>query len=331
MRYAILIVVMLISLGEVNGQGKILTSQYFQNLPAYSPAFTGAHDFLDIRTGFRKQWAGYSGAPQTGYISAYGALYPGHNRHQKHSLRVSDPSEYEGTKKNTGSKLGIGGYILSDQAGSLKLLESMLSVAAHIPVADHKYLSLGMSTGITNNRVDLEDLTVIDPINDPTYLSYVNSGNSNTFLNMSASIGYYSDRFYVSYGMMQLVNSLLSGNDEVNNEGASVRHNILAGFRIHMTDKLELLPNVFYRLEKNASSFFDVGARLRYNKNLTGGLAYRNDDTYIMMLGLTMSDKISLGYSYEYKTASTSQFNNSSHEIVLGIKLFNYAKYTPMW
>ena len=46
-RLYILLIVLLAFGSESFGQGKVVLGQYFQNLPAFSPAFTGANDFLD--------------------------------------------------------------------------------------------------------------------------------------------------------------------------------------------------------------------------------------------------------------------------------------------
>ncbi|MEQ8581423.1 MAG: PorP/SprF family type IX secretion system membrane protein [Marinoscillum sp.] len=314
-----------------NGQGKILTSQYFQNLPAYSPALTGVHDYLDVKAGFRKQWAGYEGAPQTSFLSAYGSFGPGYNEQRRHSLRVSDPGQYTENQPGTFLRVGFGGYILTDEVGPLKRTEGMLSGAVHVPVADRKYISLGTSVGIMASEVEMDKVMVIDPANDPVYQAYVNGGTSSTFLNINTGIGFHSDQLYVSYNIMQVASSLLSGNELVNNQGSAFRHNVLAGFRMYVTDRVELLPNVFFRAEEGVSSFFDVGMRARFNESITAGMAYRNNGTYILMMGLAITDALNFGYSYEYKTSNFDQFNNSSHEIVLGIKLFNYENYSPMW
>lgn len=335
-RLLTLIIVLLALNADSFGQGKVVIGQYFQNLPAFSPAFTGANDFLDIRTGFRKQWAGFDGSPTTGFLSIYSPIRLKKNPYKANSLRSSSQAQYYkggeiDNDKNGDTRLGIGGYVLTDDQGPLTETEAMLSFAAHIPVAERTYLSLGVSGGILNSNINLGEISVVDELNDATYLSYVNDGSSNTFFNLNASLGLHSERFYFSYSAMQLTRSLLSGNELVNNEGADIRHHILGGYRIFAGDNWEVIPNTFLRSQNNIPFFYEFGVRARYQRNLWFGVSYRNDDTFVGMLGLNLSDSINLGYSYEYKSLDATNFNNGSHEIILGFRVFNFNNYQSIW
>ena len=335
-RLCFVIVVLLAVSFESYGQGKILIGQYFQNLPAFSPAFTGASDYLDIRTGFRKQWAGFDGAPTTGFVSFYTPIRLKKNPFKANSLRTSSNAQYYkgGDTKKTSkgdTRLGIGGYVLLDEQGPFQELESMLSFAVHIPITEKTYLSLGASGGLLNSRINFDDITVVDDLNDPVYLSFINNGASNTFFNFNAGVGLHSDAFYVSYSAMQLTRTFISGNEEVNNEGASIRHHVLGGIRLFLHEKWEVIPNTFIRSEANQPFFYEGGVRVRYNKNLWLGASYRNDETAVGMLGFAFSDKVNFGYAYEFKSSEFDNFNNGSHEIVLGFRLFNFNNYTSIW
>ncbi|MEL6561772.1 MAG: type IX secretion system membrane protein PorP/SprF, partial [Bacteroidota bacterium] len=80
-------------------------------------------------------------------------------------------------------------------------------------------------------------------------------------------------------------------------------------------DKWELIPNAFLRSEVNQPFFFEAGVRARYNKNVWFGASYRNDQSYVGMLGFEISDYVNLGYAYEFKRSEFENFNNGSHEI----------------
>ena len=323
MKKILYIITFLLAHFNMFGQGKILTSQYYQNLPAYSPAFTGANDYWDIRTGLRSQWTGFEGAPKLGYISGYGVIRRNFDGNES-GVRSQKFFPGEGTK------LGVGGYVLSDDQGPLTHMEGMANFAVHIRFSGNKYLSLGTSAGITNSKVDVSELTARDAENDITFQNYINNAGSTTNFNLNASLGFYSKKFYVSYGMMQLTNQKISG-DAMFVSNARVRNNVLAGVVSQITPKIELLTNIFYRFEKNIPASFDLGVRARYNENLTFGFAYRNDNTLVTMLGISINDLVRLGYSYDYKTSDFNNFNNSSHEIVIGVMLFRQSQESTIW
>ena len=49
------------------------------------------------------------------------------------------------------------------------------------------------------------------------------------------------------------------------------------------------------------------------------------------MLGFSFNDLIDFGYAYEHKNSDFDNFNNGSHEVILGLKLFKRGGYSPIW
>jgi len=117
----------------------------------------------------------------------------------------------------------------------------------------------------------------------------------------------------------------------VNGEGANIRHHILAGYRFFINYKVELIPSTFLRIGGQQPFFFEVGARVRYLKRFSAGLSFRNDETYVGTLGMELNDKFHFGYAFDFKNSDFNDFNSGSHEIIIGIKLFNNSKYVSIW
>lgn len=312
------------------GQAKPLLGQYFQNLPAFAPALTGANDFLDLRLSTRQQWTGFEGAPSTYYLSAYGAIkgkVTDQYRYRSLRLGVSGPEE----KTLLTLKHGIGGYIQSDVQGPYKQFDINVNYAVHIPVFRTTFLALGVSTGLSSDKVDIADINVKNGMDDLTYQAYLMDGTSSTYFNVTAGLALHSDRYYVSYSMMPLFSTFIGGNETAHIENMDIRHQVMAGSRFFVSQDVELIPNGFVRIEKTMPVLFDAGLRVRYQQKYWAGLSYRNSDTIIGMLGIQFHDIWKLSYSYEYGTGSLSNYNNGTHEIVLGVQLFNYNRYTSMW
>lgn len=315
-------------------QDKILLDQYFQNLPAFNPALTGSNDFLDVRMGYRQQWMGFDGAPRTMYLSGYGAL---NNKEapsfQRHSIRTSGLND-NSSKPVSGIpalKQGVGGNLEIDEQGPFSQTEVNLNYAVHIPISYRTYLSFGLAPGIYNAKVDFNKVDVKDAETDPTYQDLLGNGESSTFFQLSGGISLYSDRFYAAYSMMELTHSLISGNETLNNDGGSVRHQVMGGYRFYLNQDFEFVPNAFVRMEKAMPLLWDAGARVQYKGQFWMGASYRNDNSLIGMVGLLYNDMIRIGYSYGHKTSGTDTFSSGSHELVLGIQFFNHSKYISMW
>ena len=64
----------------------------------------------------------------------------------------------------------------------------------------------------------------------------------------------------------------------------------------------------------------EVTARVRYNKFLSGGVAYRWKDAVTLQIGAEYK-KLFLGYSYDYPLSAISKASSGSHEILAGYSL----------
>ena len=168
-------------------------------------------------------------------------------------------------------------------------------------------------------------------MDDQTYQSLLNDGDANSYFNLTGGLSLHSDRYYLSYSSLPLIRTFISGNENVNNGQNYLRHQILAGARFYLSQHAEVIPNGFVRLDKTMPVLFDMGVRFRYDGKYWVGLSYRNDDTLIGMLGLTVNDQWNFSYSYEYGTSDFNTFNNGTHEITLGVQLFNFKRFTSMW
>lgn len=318
----------LLTISSYAQSSNIFLGQYFKVMPAFAPGLNGANDFLDIRTGSRYQWIGYDGAPKTYFVSGNGAIYlDKHNPYKNNSVRVSNLSPY----RTKGVKLGVGGYVFDDQYGAYHQTDAMGSVAIHIPVSSASYLSLGISTGWYHSRIAMSDLFVLNPQNDATYQQYLQSGARSNYIKINTGLALYSHRFYLSYGLMNVAMAHIGGNTFFEAYAPALTHNMLGGVIINIGPYMEWIPNAFVRYTPGVPLVSDTGMRFRFRQNPYLGVSYRNDHTLVSMLGFTLQDQFSFGYSFEFKAMGHAGMNTTSHEIVLGLQLFNHRKYVPIW
>ncbi|MEO1054064.1 MAG: PorP/SprF family type IX secretion system membrane protein, partial [Bacteroidota bacterium] len=303
--------------------------------PAFNPALTGIEEYLDVKVGYRKQWTGFTDAPETFYASAYGTISASDKYSVKrYSLRVSNPKVYNPVKprfsQEHGIRHGVGGYVLRDAQGPFEYIEGFLNYAFHFPVNDQLYVSLGASVGVSNNRIDFDKLTVRDQ-NDDVYQALLMNGGSSTFVDANVGIGVYASGFYLSYSAAQVARQFVFGNEVLENDENSIQHNFIGGFRFVINPDVILQPAVFARVEQGVPLTYDLNFKARLKGRYWLGASYRNDQTIIGMLGFTFNN-VNFGYSYDYNTQDISDFNNGSHEITLGLMLFNTNNFLPyLW
>ncbi len=327
MKKIVLIICLFLSL-KTFGQNHNLTSQYFQVMPFYAPGLTGANDYLDIRTGFRRQWVDIQGAPLSYFIGGSGVIDIGsQNPYKYNSVRVGNNSPYK--RKTT--KVGLGGYIFNEKLGALNQIGSMFSAAAHISITNSIYLSLGITSGFHNAKVNVSNLQVLNPDNDEIYQDYLENGANGNYFKLNSGISAYSETFYLSYSFLNLTNTQISGNQNLFNGPSDILHTIVGGYRLSAGPKFEIIPNTYVRFSESTPVLLDIGTRFRYNQSLYFGMSYRNDQTTIGMLGLTLGNMYSFGYSIERKKLGFDGISALSHEVVIGIQFFNARKYIPLW
>ncbi len=317
------------------GQNEVLLSRYYQNAPAFSPSLTGVENFLDVKAGFRRQWSGFTDAPQTIYLGVYGVLKSDDKYSIKeYSLRISDPRVYNSqepvkVKKRDAVKHGLGFYLFNEEQGPFSQLQAFGNYAFHYPINDRTYLSAGISAGIRNSKININDVTVRDPINDQVYQSYLAQGSSNTFFESNLGVSLYSSKYYISYSGMKVVQSLIAGNENISFDNTGIRHHVLAGLRLPVSETLLVMPGVFLRAEPNTPATWELNGRVRYKDMFSAGIGYRNDNTVVGMLGFIVNDMINIGYSYDANTSDIADFSNGSHEIVVGLMLFKPERILP--
>ena len=333
MKFKLLLIFALISvcIGKAYSQGGIFLSQYYQNLPGFNPALTGATDFLDIRVGTRQQWVGFDGAPQTYFVAANGIIKPKVNPYRKNSLRVSEPGEAAASAARLSNvKWGLGGSILQEEQGPFKQLETTFNAASHIAITERTYLSMGLAGGFSNYRINVAEIMVADAVNDATYSQFLANGFDNTYANLNAGLSIYSDKYYFGLSAVHLSRTLLAGNEMLNADGTQRLFHAVGGYRFYLQN-FDIVPNFNVRMQKSQPLLVDLGARVRYNKLVFAGATYRNDHTIVGLVGMDITDKITFTYSIESKVGSNSDIYNGSHEVLLGLKLFNHNRYNPLW
>lgn len=300
--------------------------QYFQMLPAYAPGLSGAHDYTDLRVGYRQQWVGFEGAPTTAFIGAHGVIKRKQNPNEYNSVRASNLNPY--TRRPI--KVGFGTYLFVDEFGVYKRTSATGNVAIHVLINKEAYLSFGVSAGLDNMNIDLSKVFVLDPDNDLVYQAFVEDGPNNTTFKLNAGLAFYTPQYYLSYAAFPLINKRFKVGEYTNND-VIIQHNIIAGWRFDASPSLEISPNTFIRYSNGNPFLFDAGVRVKYNRSLFAGISYRNDNSMIPMVGFLLKGKYRVWYSYEHKFSDYSRFNSDTHEVVLGIQLGNSKKLNPIW
>jgi type IX secretion system PorP/SprF family membrane protein len=293
-RFALTLIGTIIIASSSFSQQRAGYSNFLLNDYYFNPAIAGSKDVHVANVAYRNQWAGFDGAP---------TLIMGN---------------FQGSIKDQG-KTGYGLSLISERKGITQNTAIYLNYVYHFKLSDKLKLGLGIQPGYMQYRVRLYDAVVVDA-GDDVLTGTVYNANA---LDLSSGFHLYSKKFFV----MGSAHRLLA--DAVNftsyNSNLAFHFNGIAGynFNIKMKNKktFELQPSVMVRYAAPVPLQYSVMLKGTFNKKMWLGLIYRSDAAIGISAGVTLKEKFSIGYGYDYTMSGLSNYQSGSHEVMLSMVL----------
>ncbi len=288
MKKIILLSIHLIIAGTLYAQQDPLYSQYMLNPLLINPAYTGLNNNLNVMAGYRTQWMGLEGQPQTINVNAHSSF--------------------------ADNKAGAGILIMNDRLGNVSTTETNLSFAYKLQLKE-QVLSFGMQAGVQNFRTDYSNLTIYDQTDN----AFV-GGERGTRVNLGAGAILKSEKYFIGLSVPRLLPSTFkNGGQEFQLYN---QHYYLAGsYVFYINENIRFKPFVLVRGVKGAPASVDLAFNINLNSTHTAGVFTRNFNTYGILLQTLLKEKFRLGYVFEVPTNKSVGANFTTHEITLGLRL----------
>ena len=273
-------------------------SQYYEVPTYYNPAAVGRTDFLSIHGGGRMQWVGVKNAPKSFLLSA------------------------DMPFKVFGKRIGAGIVMGQESIGLYKTLTLDAQLGYKFKKWGGEFtaaVQLGMyDRSFKGTEVVLPD---DDDYHEGTDDGIPRTDINGTAIDFGAGLVYTHKLFWASLSATHLTAPTITMKDK-NEEEKQYEFNtarsyyFMAGGNIPIKNTLfEVQPSML--LKTDGTSFVgEATARLRYNKFLSGGVAYRLNDAVSLMIGAELKNFF-LGYAYDYPTSKVSGGSSGSHEVFL--------------
>ena len=272
-------------------------TQYMINNYAIKPAIAGMHDYYQVNTTIRNQWAGINDAPRTTILSIYG--------------KKSD-------------HVGLGGVVYNDQAGPTSRLGGNMSYTYHLSLSSEVKAAFALAAGFSQFKISKDAITWEDPTSSDA------QGGDIVRAVPDATFGFntYGKNWYFGLSIPQLLSyspDLYDRNfyDNLDEEsqGKLLRHYYVLGAYKHQIDPFwSIEPSLLLKSFKASPTQFDIGVKTTYDDKLWFGGGYRTNGDILCLLGYTINERYMLGYSYDISTGEIGIASNGSHEFMLGIK-----------
>jgi type IX secretion system PorP/SprF family membrane protein len=271
-----------------------LTQPYFLN-PA-AAGMNGTNAFFD----YRKQWTGFTGAPETQVVAVDGGL--------KHD------------------KFGLGILIINDQANILGSTSANATFAYRAKFSETHFLRIGASAGISQNRI-LFDRVIAE---DPAELQVFKSNQNGSAFDASAGLLYGYGKLRVGVAISHLFEQqTIYENNFAKNKLSyqNIRHYLVnAEYRFDLKKgTYGIMPSVQVRAGQGLTPLYEGGVTGFYKNDAWVTLRYAYQAGYTFILGGFISKNIIVGYSYTLSATNLGNYNNGTNDILLGFRLGNKA------
>jgi type IX secretion system PorP/SprF family membrane protein len=283
-------IILFIATSRVSAQLDPLYAQYFNTPVLINPAFTGMHNRWVSSLGYRAQWTGLEGAPNTMNFNSHISL-----------------------RNNT---LGAGVLFLSDRIGENRNKEFNALLSYRIEL-NEGVLSFGMQVGAMQFTTNGAGIVLRDPT-DPKFATY-----SESKFNTGAGLVYKTDRYMLGLSVPRLLNNNITiGLTTIQ---VYERHYYLIGsYLIHLTGRVNMVPTILLKATQANPISADLNVNMVIDDAFSAGICTRNFNS----IGLTASMRLKnyrLGYVFEVP-GSNPGTAFITHEVTLGlgIPVFNY-------
>ena len=239
--------------GSLYSQQLPQLTQFMDNNFVLNPAFAGMEDYYQVRTSIRNQWTGIADAPSTTILSIYGQQE---------------------------ENIGLGGVIFNDQFGPTSRTGGAVSYAYHLSLTEKVNLSLALSGGFTQFKIDKNGWNVANP-NDPLTQGDV---VVETVPDATFGFNFYSKDWYLGLAVPQLLTSNLNLLDDnlanaltSEQSGNLSRHiYVMGAYKFKANSKLELEPSFLLKSVAPTPMQFDFATRAIYDNKIWIGGSYRS-------------------------------------------------------
>lgn len=265
-----------------------LYAQYLLNPLVINPAYAGLNNNMNMMAGYRTQWTGLEGHPETLNVSANTSI-------------VND-------------KAGAGFLLVHDRVGNTTTTEINASFAYKLKLQEAIF-SFGMQAGVQKFKTDYSDFTIFDS-DDPAFIN--NAGV--TRLNLGAGAILKSERYMVGLSVPRLLPSTFSdGGQEFT---LYDRHLYLFGaYVFYLNERVRFKPATLLRAVNGAPASVDLAMNFNFNSIHTAGVFTRNFNAYGILLQTLLADKYRFGYVFELPATGAVGTKFTTHEVSLGILL----------
>ena len=290
MKKLLIVFGLIVSMSAFAQQDAMFT-HYMYNTLAINPAYVGSRNALTVTGLNRNQWVGFDGAPITQTLTV-------------HSPIGSD-------------QIGLGASIIQDKIGPTKSTSVYADFAFRIKLSEKSKLAFGIKGGFNFFSADLPSVL----LDQPTDVDFSQKIENRIMPNFGFGLYYNRERFYAGLSTPKLLeNNYYDGSTSGILTAAKEKghYYFIMGSAFSLSRFVDFKPSGLVKMTAGAPIEADFSALFEFNKKFTAGAMYRTGDAVGILVGLNITEQLSMGYSFDYSTTNTTvKYNQGSHELMI--------------
>lgn len=284
------VTILFLTTSDVSAQLDPLYAQYFNTPVLINPAFTGMHNRWVSSAGYRGQWTGLEGAPNTMNFNSHISL-----------------------RNNT---LGAGFMVISDRIGENRNKEFNALMSYRIEL-NHGVLSFGMQVGAMQFTTSGAGIVLRDP-NDPKFATF-----NETKFNTGAGLLYKTENYMLGVSVPRLLNNdIIIGATTI--QVYDRHYYVIGSYMYPISARLKLVPTVLLKATQGNPVSADLNINVAIDDAYSAGICTRNFNS----VGLTCSLRLKnyrFAYVFEVPGANPgAAFTTHEVTLAMGLPIFNY-------
>jgi type IX secretion system PorP/SprF family membrane protein len=265
-----------------------------------NPAYAGSSDWANIFLHTRHAWTAMPDAPQQYFLTADGSM--------------NNP------------KIGVGLTVYSNIESIIKNFGALLTYRYKIRLAEHHFLSGGLSAGLVQNSLDFSKISVMNP----EELSEFQGSRSKLNFDFNAGLLYQFNNLDIGLTVRQLTNTPYHYEHTTSGQSLVYRlirhYEFLAAYRWTINDNFALKPLFAAQSVEGMPFHFMLNACVNYLEKYWIGAGYKLQAAYSAIVGLTVSDRLVIGYNCDIPANGYHSQFGMTHEITIGYRFTRQSK-----
>jgi len=280
---------------SANAQQDPQYTQYMYNMNIVNPAYAGSYDALALHFLGRSQWAGIDGAPRTLTFNIHAPM---------------------------GRSVGLGMSIIADKIGPLTETNIYADFSYNLTLSDYSNLAFGIKGGVTYMDAPLSLLQTVNP-GDPAFAENLNK----TLPNFGLGAYYYTDRFYASLSMPNILETVhfKRSNGAITKATDKMHIFLSSGYVFDLSSLVKLKPSFMVKAVFGAPVSIDLSSNFLIREKFEFGVSYRWGESLSGIVNVKVANNLRIGYAYDRTLSNLGTFNSGSHEVLVLFD-FNFTK-----